>query len=317
MRAHLYPHNHTKTREIPSTVTTPPAVAFVAGSKRGLVARFCEHVRLFSPRARHWLYNHGTSLEQYDPSWQTKAACRALASGREAYVPMVYSLTTLAAQDSDAVHGARARASILGMNEPTEHNNQSAQSVAAHWNAVESIADRFSPPLLIGSPSPGGLDVHRSQRWLADFFQHCRQQRSQNAPVHGCRVDFVAVHWYECDGRTASSAEASARAMMSWLETIWRQSEHKPIWLTEFNCGDGAAPQPYANQSAANHLRFMKAALPKLEAASFVQRYSWFQTWQRHTPWHPGNNPGCSLTSLDGMAKSELGRFYDAFRLMS
>ena len=42
--------------------------------------------------------------------------------------------------------------------------------------------------------------------------------------------------------------------------------------VLEFNCGDGAAPQPYANQSAANHLRFMKAALPLLEAASYVHR---------------------------------------------
>ena len=95
----------------------------------------------------------------------------------------------------------------------------------------------------------------------------------------------------------------------------------RPVWLTEFNCGDGAAPQPLANQSAANHMRFLRAALPLLEAAPFVHRYSWFQSWQRHTPWHPGANPGCSLTSNAageaGPAKSALGRFYDAFELAS
>jgi len=30
---------------------------------------------------------------------------------------------------------------------------------------------------------------------------------------------------------------------------------------------------------------------------------------------HPGHNPGCSLTSLDGSAKSALGRFYAAYDL--
>ena len=43
--------------------------------------------------------------------------------------------------------------------------------------------------------------------------------------------------------------------------------------LTEFNCGDGAGPT--ANQPPENHMRFMKAALPLLEAAPHVERYSW------------------------------------------
>lgn len=59
----------------------------------------------------------------------------------------------------------------------------------------------------------------------------------------------------------------------------------------------------------------LSSTLRTAAAASFVHRYAWFQTWQRHTPMHPGHNPGCSLTSLDGSAKSALGRFYAAYDL--
>ena len=41
----------------------------------------------------------------------------------------------------------------------------------------------------------------------------------------------------------------------------------KPIWVTELNCGDGAR-----NASAAEHLAYMKTALPILEASESVER---------------------------------------------
>ena len=63
------------------------------------------------------------------------------------------------------------------------------------------------------------------------------------------------------------------QAMMTFLDGAYNKFK-RPLWLTEFNCGDGAPDyNPYANQTAANHLRFMKAALPKLEAAKHVQRW--------------------------------------------
>lgn len=41
----------------------------------------------------------------------------------------------------------------------------------------------------------------------------------------------------------------------------------KPIWVTEFNCGDGSR-----NASAAEHLAYMKVALPILDATAHVER---------------------------------------------
>ena len=273
------------------------------GTKRGLVARFCPHVQLFAPRARQWQYNHGTSLAQFDMSWTADAKCRAIAGTRGYYVPMVFSLEELVHHTSE-LHSRRALV-LLGQNEPSDAKNQSAHAVAARWKEMEAIADRHVPPLMLGSPSPGGLELRKSERWLREFVAAC----------HNCRIDFLAVHWYECDGRTAASAAASARAMMQWLESIHRQFPNKPLWLTEFNCGDGAAPQPLANQSAQSHLRFMRAVLPLLEATSYVHRYAWFQTWQRHTPTRPGKNPGCSLVTPDGASKTALGHFYSTFEL--
>jgi len=39
------------------------------------------------------------------------------------------------------------------------------------------------------------------------------------------------------------------------------------IWLTEFSCGDGAQQRP-----TADHLQYMREAIPALEQAPFVYR---------------------------------------------
>ena len=46
----------------------------MANSKRGLVARHCNHTRLFG-RARRWMYNHGPSLVAFGHvDWLTNGA---------------------------------------------------------------------------------------------------------------------------------------------------------------------------------------------------------------------------------------------------
>ena len=265
-------------------------------SKRGLIVRHCSHAQLFGARARRWLYNYGGELSSWGrKEWTTDPACRSLSSTFE-FVPMVADLGAI-----DHAHFSPRSKHLLGMNEPAEFKNESAKAVAKRWSQVEALADRgFTPRLRLGTPAPGGLDLKKGERWLASFFEHCRE----------CHIDMLALHWYECDGSTQAAAEASARSMLGWLHAMHLRY-HKPIWLTEFNCGDGAAPQPFANQSAANHIRFMQAALPLLDAAAFVHRYSWFQAWQRHTPTHPGHNPGCSLLDLGGGRLSDLGVLYN------
>jgi hypothetical protein len=183
------------------------ATGVSAGPKRGLVSGSCNHSLLFNPPARGWHYNYNRQLvggkKNGDPSWDTVPACEKLASGGDyEFVPMIASLYQLS---SDPVQAGSAR--LLGMNEPSSAKNESAELAAKRWPEYEATAARFTPPLELGSAAPGGLNLKRGQEWLKDFFGNC----SALYGTDGCRVNFVAVHFYECDGSTDATAEAAAQ----------------------------------------------------------------------------------------------------------
>ena len=74
-----------------------------------------------------------------------------------------------------------------------------------------------------------------------------------------------------------------------------------PIWLTEFHCGNRPGPgRP--NHTAADHLRYMKAALPLLDSLAWVERYAWMSVDSRFVP-------ACRLEDEEGRL-TELGRAY-------
>jgi hypothetical protein len=51
----------------------------------------------------------------------------------------------------------------------------------------------------------------------------------------------------------------------------------KPLWITEFACGDWEAKSVAQNRHRPEQvLKFMKEVLPKLEKCAFVERYAWF-----------------------------------------
>jgi hypothetical protein len=84
--------------------------------------------------------------------------------------------------------------------------------------------------------------------YLSDFFAACQ----------GCKVDYVAVHWYNCTGD----------------DLIWYIDQFKafgkPIWLTEFACAYGG------DTSVAGQEAYMREAIPILEQDPQVGRYAWF-----------------------------------------
>ena len=63
------------------------------------------------------------------------------------------------------------------------------------------------------------------------------------------------MHPYDCD----------AAGLHGALNAFARFG--KPIWVSEFNCGDGMK-----NASASEHMAWMKVALPILEADKRVER---------------------------------------------
>jgi hypothetical protein len=84
--------------------------------------------------------------------------------------------------------------------------------------------------------------------YLEEFFAACT----------GCRVDHIAVHWYNCDG-----------ASLQWYLGEFKRFG-RPIWLTEFACAYGG------DTSVAGQEQYIREAIPLLEADPDVFRYAWF-----------------------------------------
>ena len=198
-----------------------------------------------SPGVRWW-YNWAT-----EPEDVVAAQHRAL--GVE-FVPMVWGGAFDQAQVTAELSSGPGY--LLGFNEPNfkVQANMTAAEAAARWPALEAIADArglalVSPALNYCGPA---ADCHATDPfvYLDAFFAAC----------DGCRVDYLAAHWYACDGPA-----------LSWYLGELKKYG-KPIWLTEFACGDGDE----AARSLAGQKQYMEDAVAILEADDDVYRYAWF-----------------------------------------
>jgi hypothetical protein len=192
------------------------------------------------------------------------------------FVPMIWGSSTV---DGTIPTGSKF---VLGFNEPNFHtqSNLTPQAAAAAWpalqvNARAAGAAIVSPAMNFCGPaaSCNGTDPYQ---YLKDFFAACTN----------CQVDYVAVHWYNCD----------LPSLKDYLEPGGNlegfEQFGKPIWLTEFSC-DGSA-------TAAQQETFMRAAIPYLEANPHVFRYSWFSA---------SPIPSAVLMNSDG-SPNALGQVY-------
>merc|ERR1719223_842119 len=101
----------------------------------------------------------------------------------------------------------------------------SPMEVAAAWHKVEQAA-KSKAIERIGSPSVSGFCTNSGKqcsldtiKWFDQFFCHCQN----------CQVDFLTTQTYMCD----------AENVLAFLDVLHRRYG-KPIWLTEFNCGDSS-----------------------------------------------------------------------------
>ena len=140
---------------------------------------------------------------------------------------------------------------LLGFNEPNNaHNcNISPETAAQAWSVILKRWGNSSTHLV--SPATAGDGIP----WLDDFFSNCTHLYG---PA-GCQITHVAVHDYSCTPSTT----------MAYLESIHARYG-MPVWMTEFSCGDGAQNKPMSD-----HLAYMKAIFPLLDAAPYVYRYAW------------------------------------------
>lgn len=171
---------------------------------------------------------------------------------------------------------------LLGFNEPNFHAQAdlTAEEAAALWPQVEAQAATtgaalVSPAMNYCGPAQNCNGTSPYQ-YLRDFFAAC----------DGCRVDYVAVHWYNCDLPSLRDYLEPGGGLEGF------EQFGKPIWLTEFSCDPGA--------SVAEQEAYMRAAIPYLEASPHVFRYAWFSA---------GPIPNAKLIADDG-SPTALGQVY-------
>ncbi len=213
----------------------------IRGCKRGVAYGFKSpgDLNALSPASGWW----------YNWSLQPDSTASGAAATSE-FVPMVWGKNFTV---DDAVQKIPAGAKyLLGFNEPNFYSqaNLTAQEAAALWPQLEEIAQRRNLKLV--SPAVnycgGGCNETDPFVYLDAFFAACPS----------CRVDYVAAHWYAC----------TADALTTTLERFKKYG--RPIWLTEFSCGD------QADRSLAVQEKYMRAAVTILENDPQVFRYSWF-----------------------------------------
>ena len=243
--------------------------------KRGIAANAAPGVA-FSPSASQpgisWWYN-----------WATQGSGEG--AGIE-FVPMIWG--------SGSLHSALPAGSkyVLGFNEPNfkSQSNLTPAQAAADWPSVEALAKATGA--LIVSPAVNfcGSSSNSSQcsdstvtdpyTYLKDFFADCP----------GCQVDYVAVHWYNCDLPSLRAYIEGNVDAGGGLQGFVQFG--KPIWLTEFSCD--------SSHAASDQKAYMQAAVPYLESNPNVFRYSWFSS---------SNISSALLANTDGTL-TDLGKTY-------
>jgi hypothetical protein len=146
---------------------------------------------------------------------------------------------------------------LLGFNEPNRYDqaNLSVTQTVALWPKVEAIAATRGAKIVSTAMSycgsvenPAGCHEVSPYDYLTDFFAACPN----------CKVDYVAVHWYNCD----------IPSLDNYIKGFYKFG--KPIWLTEFACAING------DTSVAGQQAYMEDAVEYLEANPNVYRYSWF-----------------------------------------
>lgn len=144
---------------------------------------------------------------------------------------------------------------ILGFNEPNfiDQANMTPTEAAAAWPQLQAVADQYGLKLISPAVNYCGSCVYENGTtytnpftWLDDFFTACK----------GCRVDYIALHWY-----------GGGNSMAGYIEDARKYG--KPIWVTEFADWESGI-------TAEDQKNYLAGTVNFLERDTGVFRYSWF-----------------------------------------
>ncbi|MDX3072751.1 sigma-70 family RNA polymerase sigma factor [Streptomyces sp. MI02-7b] len=221
----------------------PPAVAVASTSKKGVgVWTFPGVSKALAASGASWYYTWSTTHSE------------VTSPPSAGFVPMIWGRDSVTPQN---LSQARSQGPyLLGFNEPdmAQQSNMTVEQALSLWPQLMDAGRVLgSPAVAYGGDTPGG--------WLDRFMS--------GAKAKGYRVDFITLHWYGGDFRTAEAVGQ----LTSYLNAVY-QRYHKPIWLTEYALIDFSHGTrfPSADQQAA----FVTASTKALEGLPYLQRYAWF-----------------------------------------
>lgn len=121
-----------------------------------------------------------------------------------------------------------------------------SRTVAAYQTYIHALSARY-PELQLGAPAvTNGPEFDRSLSWLSNFLRACG----------GCKVDFIAIHWYD-----SATNFAYFKKHVQDAHTV---SGGRPVWITEFK----------PSGSEAQVIEFLRVALPWLDGQWYVEQYA-------------------------------------------
>ena len=214
-------------------------------------------------------------------TWSAQPAGVKAPAGVE-FVPMIWGEQSVTA---DALSQAKRNGDVLlGFNEPdfASQSNLSVDRALDLWPKLQATGMRLgSPAVAVGADQAGG--------WLDRFMT--------GAKARGLRVDFITLHWYGGDFRSAAAVEQ----LRSYIAATYERYR-KPIWLTEYALisFSGGTSYPTPTEQAA----FVAKSTAMLQRLPYVERYAWFSL--------PASDDGKDATGLyrsDG-SRSAAGTAY-------
>ncbi|KAK4053983.1 hypothetical protein OIO90_003628 [Microbotryomycetes sp. JL221] len=224
-------------------------------------------------------YNDADYTKQLKLSWgyNWDKSPQNLAEGVE-FVPMLrlksWDENASGWQENVRKSIAKGATAILGFNEPdlAEQAHMTIEQAVKVWREeIEPIGKEF-PDVKLISPAVTNGGAPMGVRWLKSFVDACA----------GCRIDGVALHWYDSASNTAY--------FFKHFEEAYKELQ-KPLWITEF-MGLGS-PDEQAD--------FLRTVVPWLEQQQFVERYAAFACFS--------DNPIANFIDKDGKANA-LGKLY-------
>ncbi|MEU8267441.1 sigma-70 family RNA polymerase sigma factor [Sphaerisporangium sp. NPDC049002] len=196
------------------------------------------------------------------------------------FVPMVWGPGSVT--PAKLAQAKRAGPYLLGFNEPdlSAQANMTVEKALSLWPKLMAAGRVLgSPSVAFGGDTPGG--------WLDRFMS--------GAAARGYRVDFVAVHWYGADFRTAQAVTQ----LRTYLRAVY-QRYRKPIWLTEYALVDFSNGTRYP--SDARQAAFLTASAKMLASLPYVRRWGWFGLPSSGTGPNSGLFRGNGVPTLTGRA---------------